>query len=115
MSGSIELKEYLTFLSSLQHRFCSYKLLLTTEQKNHSNIKNVVTIWLKKQESLLEDDKFLVLVKLLNKAHPNVILQFLWENIIRQDNKIYLLTMTAFYCVPPATLPEMSIFQTVGD
>lgn len=83
----------------------------------------MVTIWHKKQESLLEDDKFLVLVKLLNKAHPNVILRFLWENIIRQVNKIYLLTMTAFYSVPPATLPpfgnvkklEMSIFQMVGD
>lgn len=88
----------------------------------------MVTIWHKKQESLLEDDKFSVLVKLLNKAHPNFILRFLWENIfdqtiISQVNKIYLLTMTAFYCVPPATLPpfgnvkklEMSIFQTVGD
>lgn len=83
----------------------------------------MVTIWHKKQESLLEDDKFLVLVKLLNKAHPNVILRFLWENIIRQVNKIYLLTMTAFYCVPPATLPpfgnvkklKISIIQTVED
>lgn len=73
-------------------------------------MENVVTIWHKKQESLQEHGKFSVLVKLLNKAHSNVILRFIWENIfdqtiVSQVNKIQLLTMTAFYCVPPATLP----------